>query len=154
MLATALINTSLPALDSIFSFHLANFLRSFSLISLKVFLLFLPINEGKPRYFSCYFITWAPNLCLISSWIALGVLLLKNKDVFAWFSCWPDACSYTFRILWRASHFAREALQKIKLSSAKKRCDSFGPPRQTATHPMTPCTIEDFISDERTLHIK
>ena len=85
--ATALISTSLPALDSIFSFQPASFLRSFSLISLKVFLLFLPTNDGKPKYFSCYLITWAPNLCFISYWMSSGVFLLKNREVLALFNC-------------------------------------------------------------------
>ena len=89
--ATTLINTSLPALANIFSFHPTNFLRSFSLISLKVFLLFFPTKEGNPKYFSCCFITCAPSLCYISSWIAFGVLRLKNKDVLARFNYWPEA---------------------------------------------------------------
>ena len=79
--ATALISTSLPALDNIFSFQPVNFLQSFSFISLKVFLFFLPTSKGNPKYFSCCFITWAPNLRFISSWVAFGVLLLKNNDV-------------------------------------------------------------------------
>lgn len=94
-------------------------------MSLKVFLLFLPTSEGRSKYFSCCFITWTQNFLLISSWTSLEVLLLKNKDVLAWFSCWPEACSYTFSTCYNDSHSAREALQNIKLSLAKKRWESF-----------------------------
>ena len=55
--AIALISISLPALDNIFSFHPTNFFWIFSFISLKVFLLFFPTNEGNPKYFSRSFIT-------------------------------------------------------------------------------------------------
>lgn len=91
--ATAFISTSFPALDCIFSFHLANFLLSFSLIALKEFLLFLPTRDGRPKYFSCCLITCAPNLLFISCWMSDGVLLLKNKEVFVRFSCCPEAYS-------------------------------------------------------------
>jgi len=47
--ATALINTSLPALENIFSFHPTNFLWSFSLILLKVFLFFSPPKKVTPN---------------------------------------------------------------------------------------------------------
>ena len=124
-MATTFINTSLPALKNIFSFHPTNFFPSFSLMSLKVFLLFLPTSEGRPEYFSCCFITWAPNLLLISSWTSPEVVLLKNKDVLAWFSCWSEVCSYTFNTHYSDSHSAREALQNIKLSLAKERWESF-----------------------------
>ena len=47
------LKTSFPALESNFSFQPANFFANFSLISLKVFFLFLPTKEESPRYFSC-----------------------------------------------------------------------------------------------------
>lgn len=91
--ATTLINTSLPAFERSFSFHPANFLLRFSLISLKEYLLFLPTRDVNPRYFSCCRITCALNLFLISSWISQGVLQLKNKEVLNLFNCCLEACS-------------------------------------------------------------
>ena len=55
--ATTLMRIFLPAFDNNFSFHPANFLPSFSLMSLKVFCFFFPTSDGKPRYFSCCFMT-------------------------------------------------------------------------------------------------
>jgi len=76
------------------------------------------------------------------------VLWLKNKDVFARFIYCPEASSYTFKIRWRASYFAKEALQNIRLSSAKKRWDNFGPPQHTATPFITSFATEDLIRDD------
>ena len=50
--ATAFIRTSFTALNNRFSFQPTNFLASFVLTSLKVFFLFLPTKDGRPRYFS------------------------------------------------------------------------------------------------------
>ena len=79
---TALIKTSLPAMDRNFSFQLDSLCATLSLSCWKVFLLFRPTKDGKPRYFSCWWIMSAPNLCLTYSWISLGVLGLKKREVF------------------------------------------------------------------------
>ena len=50
--ATALVNTSFPALDKSFSFHPASLDSRFRLIFAKVFFLDLPIKEGRPRYYN------------------------------------------------------------------------------------------------------
>ena len=55
--ATAFIRNSFPAVDNSFSFQPANLLASFVLTSLKVFFLFLPTEDGRPKYFSCCRIT-------------------------------------------------------------------------------------------------
>ena len=148
---TALINTSLPAFERSFSFQLANFLLSFSLKSLKVFLLFFPTKDSKPKYFSCYWITWTPNLFFILSLIWSGVFLLKNSVVFVRFNYWPEACSKTPKILCMALHSSSVALQKIILSSAKKRCNRQGAPIQTVIPSISPISIDFFIRVESPL---
>ena len=55
--AITFINPSFPTLDNNFSFHLASFFLNMSSIELNVFFLFLPANDGKPRYFSWCLIT-------------------------------------------------------------------------------------------------
>ena len=47
--ATALISTSLPALDNIVSFHPCNFFQTLSLRKEKVWYFARPIKVGKPK---------------------------------------------------------------------------------------------------------
>lgn len=91
--ATTFIKTSFQALDSSFFFHPTSFLANFSFNSMKVFFLLHPTNDGRPKYFSCYLITYAPNLAFISSWTSCAILMLKNREVFVLFSCCPEDCS-------------------------------------------------------------
>ena len=149
--ATTFIKISLPAFDSNFSFQPASFLDNFSLISLKVFFLFLPTNDGNLRYFSCCLITYALNLDLISSWTSLVVLLLKNREVFVLLSYCPEACSYTCKIFCRVSHSVVVSLQKIILSFAKNKWDNLGPPLQTDTPSMEPSKTAFLINVESPL---
>ena len=116
-----MIKTSFPALESIFSFHPTSVLPIFSLISLNAFFLFLPTWDGKPRYFPCCLMTCVPNLPFISSWISLRVLRLKNRDILALFSCCLKTFSYAYTTPCKASHSAIDALQKMRLSSAKNK---------------------------------
>ena len=98
-----------------------------------MFLLDLLINEGRPRYFSCWRMTCAPNLALISSYIARGVFLLKKRVVLALLSCWPEAALYTKNMHCNSLHSSNGARQNTKLSSAKNRWEIFGALQHTAT---------------------
>ena len=84
--------------------------------------------------------TWAPNLALISSCIACGVLLLKKRAVLALLSCWPEAASYTENMRCSSLHSSNDAQQNTKLSLAKNRWEILGALRQTAT-PWIACLI-------------
>ena len=119
--ATALMSTSLPTVDKSFSFHPDNLLATLDFSWAKEFVLDLPMREGRPRYVSCYLITWAPNIVLIFVCISPLVFRLKYNEVFCLFSCCPDDDSYTLRILRISDPLASVALPKIMLSSAKKR---------------------------------
>ena len=50
-----------------------------------------------------------------------SVATKKKKKVLARFNCWPETFSYTASNLCNSSHSFNVALQKIKLSSAKKK---------------------------------
>ena len=50
---TALISTSFPPIEGIFSFHSKSFSPTFSFISAKTWSFDLPITDGRTRYFPC-----------------------------------------------------------------------------------------------------
>ena len=85
-------------------FPTSQLLCQFFLYIIKGISLFLPTNEGRPRYFSCWQMIWAPNLVLISSLTSSLVFWLKKREVLALFNCWSEASSYTLRIRCNESH--------------------------------------------------
>lgn len=97
--ATVLMSISFLACESSFSFQLESLLFSLSMNCWKVLHLFFPTKDGRPKYFSCCWMTSAPNLFLISSKMSCGVFWLKKREVLSWFSCWPFACSYVSNTL-------------------------------------------------------
>jgi len=72
-----LINISLPALESVFSFHPWSLFINLSFMLLKVLALDLPNNISRPMYLSCLVVAWVPIRSWISFMVASEVFLLK-----------------------------------------------------------------------------
>ena len=123
---TALINISLPACESNFSSHPCNFLHTFSLIKLKLAFFLLPTKDGSPRYLSYCLISDTPKACLMWSLVSSEVSLLKKMVVLFWLICCPEQLPYTSSSSKILLHSCSVALQKRRLSSAKRRCVSLG----------------------------
>lgn len=124
--AIALISTSLPALDSNFSFPPDSLFAYCSFSYWKVFFFDLPTKDVRPRYFTCCLITSAPNSFLIHSRVSESVFWLKNSTVFSLLSWCPVDCLYTWRRCNSSSHSLVVAWKKNKLSSAKNEWDRCG----------------------------
>ena len=68
--ATTLIRTSFPPIDRIFSFQLESFFPTLSLIATNIWVLDLPMRDGRPRYF-VYLVSYiGPIKCRTSSLVA------------------------------------------------------------------------------------
>ena len=104
----------------------------------KLSFLFLPIKNGSPKYFSYCWTTGTPSACFIDSCISGVVDLLKKRVVLSRFICCSNALSYVPNI---SNHFWQSlfcALQKIRLSSAKRRWVSLGPLQEMETPLISP----------------
>ena len=128
--ATVFINTSLPTLEIVFSFHPITLFVICSCRSLKVFTLDFPPTIGRPRYFSQFVITCAPNKFWISSLTFGVVFLLKKIVVFCLLIACLDASSYCVRISRSYWHSPLLASQNNRLSSVKRRWEIRTPSRQ------------------------
>lgn len=119
--ATALIRTSLPPCDNVFSFQVFNFVHTLYFIFEKAFLFALPMIEGRPKYLSyCYRVLWDQR-AINSVFVWLRVFLLNTIAVLFELMHCPKADSYfaskdcTFLIV------STLTLQKITLSSANNK---------------------------------
>ena len=128
--AIVFINTSLPTLEIVFSFHPITLFVIRSYKSLKVFTLDFPPTIGRPRYFSQFVITCASNKFWISSLTLGAVFLLKKIVVFRLLIACSDASSYYVRISRSCWHAPLLASQNNRLSSAKRRWEIQTPSRQ------------------------
>ena len=143
--AIVLIRISFPAFDNNFSFRLDNLLFSSSINWWKVSYLSLSMRDRGPKYFYCCFIIYAPKQNLTSSWTSWGVFLLKNIEVFSWFNCWHEACSYFSKIDIKVEYSSFVSWQKIKLSSIKNKWEILGP----LAHATTPFSVPSFMDFPR-----
>ena len=89
--ATNFIIISLPPMKRNFSFQLANFLLTLSLMSAKTWFLDLPIRERRPRYFPCWEHCIGPRMLKISSLTSLAVLGLKKIEDLSAFIFYSEA---------------------------------------------------------------
>ena len=124
--ATALIRISLPACEKNFPYHCCTFLLTFSLITRKVCCLFLPTRVGSPRYKSWGLAESRPNYFCRTARFSSVTFGLKEMEDFCKFILWPDVSSYPRKMSLTFLHSSTSALQKTKLSSAKKRWLTFG----------------------------
>ena len=90
-------------------------------------------------------ISRTPRVTLIPCFTSSGIDFLKNKEVLLLFIFCPDASSYTFSMSINLLHSSIVALQKIRLSSTKSRCVSFGPFLQRNYPWMSPCKFAFLI---------
>ena len=82
--AAVLIKISFPALDNNFSFHPESLLSSLTINWWNALhLFFFPTSDGSPRYFSCYLMISAPNLCLIILQILWCVMTEEERSLFS-----------------------------------------------------------------------
>ena len=125
--ATVFIRISLLALEIYFSFHPNTLFVIFSPKSLKVLTFDFPPTIGRPKYFSRFSMILALLIPCIATLTSVFVFQLKNNVVFYLLIAWPDACSYQLNNSRRCWHSPSVAWQKIKLSSAKRRCEIHTP---------------------------
>lgn len=78
--ATTLMRISLPSMDMSFSFQLANFFPTFSLISANTYIFDFAMIEGRLKYFLLHESCIDLRIIRISSLVSWGVLGLKNTD--------------------------------------------------------------------------
>lgn len=119
--ATALIRTSFPPVERVFSIQPRTLFHNRSFKYLKAPLLDRPTSEGIPRYFSLSDSCWTRRIFLTSYLVVLGQPLLKNTEDLLILTCCPDATQYL-----PSSNFASAAPSKLTLinnglSSAKSR---------------------------------
>lgn len=76
--ATALMRVSFPPVENILCWQLKILLKTFNLISLKKAVFFLPIMEGRSRYFSCLDTTFSLKMSLIAEIWPFGIFPLKH----------------------------------------------------------------------------
>ena len=122
-----MIKTSFLACESNFPSHPCSFFHTLCFVLSKLSFFFGPIKDGNRKHFSYYWTIRNPKACFIDSCIAKEVDLLKKRVVLSRLICCPEALSYVSKI---SSNFYQSlsfALQKIKLSYAKRRWISFGP---------------------------
>ena len=86
-------STSLPAWERSCSFHPCNLAQTRSLMNIRLAFLFLPTKVGRLRYFSSYLTSWTPRQLVIKAMDSIEVDLLKKREVFDLFNCWPEALS-------------------------------------------------------------
>lgn len=98
--ATALINTSLPPWDNIYSFQTWSFSHTLCLISLKAFLCDETIKDGRPRNVSCSLFISPPHKFEIFFSILNWELWLKIIKFFVKLITSPKKTLYSFKILW------------------------------------------------------
>jgi hypothetical protein len=148
---TDLRRTSFPAWEKNFSFHPFIRFQILPFMPLKVEILDLPIRAGKPRYFSYFAVELRPVPFRIKILSSIRVLWLKNRDVFARFSCCPEAALYCPRTRCIWSHSLKFARQNRRLSSAKRRWLIRIPPLEMGMPVIEPshaecCIIVDIAS--------
>lgn len=133
--ATALINTSLPPWDNIFSFQIRSLCHTLSFIYEKSIRFDFPTIEGRPRYL---FYCWVTLVCQIvdnSAFVLCPTFRLNTFVVFTWLILWPEDFPYMSSTFWISWFFFLFTLQNIILSSTKRRWFTWGVPQ----HIFIPC---------------
>ena len=96
----------------------------------KFYSFFFPIIEGRPKYLPCLESCIGIKYSKTSFFFSSSVLVLKKTEDLSVLIFWPKASSYRQRISINCWHSWLLALQKSKLSSAKKRWVILGQPLQ------------------------
>ena len=118
---TTLIRISLPPIERILPFQTASFCPICYLRIKKTYFFYLPMKDGSPRYLVCLDSFIGPNMEKIASFVFWWEFGLKNTEDLSMLIFWPKASLYFWRIClssWDSSSFT---LQKIMLSSAKRK---------------------------------
>lgn len=119
--ATALSNTSFPSWDKSFPFQVWIRCHNFLLISDKIHFFEQLIIGGRPKYFSYCFMSLQPHMAEISVLSTSFTFLLNTMVVFSVFMHFLETCAYSLRTFKRELDASMVALQKMRLSSAKKQ---------------------------------
>ena len=126
-----LIKTLFPPLKSHLHVHSFTLCSNLSLRKTKSLHLDPLISSGIPRYVPCPPSFWIPSVSLICCLTFALILLPKSKEDFSKLIDYPDACLYFLATFITSLHPRDSAVQKKRLSSAKRRWDTEGHARVT-----------------------
>lgn len=124
--STALVRTSLPALNIDFPPHQLILFQTMSQRPLKICCLEQPMTAGIPRYLSFFFTTWTLSIWVI--WVLLSATNpgLEVIDHFSKLITWTEPRAYNSKIFLRAAAWGILSSQNTMVSSAKQRLDMEG----------------------------
>lgn len=136
---TDLESTSLPAGFTWLLFQLLTLLKILSLIYISAAFLECPIMKGIPKYFPSSELLLKPKMSLHSNLLVVVVFELNKIDDFYVFTNCPEAFPYDSSTSFTVSLSSLTALQNIRESSTKSRCDIVGPPLDIVAPLKPPC---------------
>lgn len=117
--AAALIRISFSPLEKFLCCQHEILLRTLSLISLKNLVFFLPIIDGRSRYFSYLLTILSLKMSFIAAICPHALFLLKKSKL----KICPEAFAQQSNIFLKCLHSATDALTKIRQSSANRKCN-------------------------------
>ena len=126
-----LIKNFFPPLESHLPVHSFTICSNLSLRKAKSLHLDPLISSGIFRYVPIPLLFWIPSVSLICCLTFASILLPKSKEDFSKLIHCHDACPYFLTTFIISSHSRGSALQKKRLSSAKRRWDTKGRTRVT-----------------------